>query len=132
MVIKIPISPGELIDKITILEIKTEFITDEAKLEVINSELEHLNLEFEKIHYDYRNLSKKINSFKKELYNINKKLWDTENKLRLHESKKEFHDDFIESARMVYKHNDKRAKLKREVNELLGSKISEIKSYLKY
>ena len=132
MVIKIPISPGELIDKITILELKTEFITDEATLDVINSELEHLNKEFENILDDFPKLSKKINSFKKELYNINKKLWDTENKLRLHESKKEFHDDFIESARMVYKHNDKRAKLKREVNELLGSKISEIKSYLKY
>jgi predicted nucleic acid-binding Zn-ribbon protein len=132
MVIKIPISPGELIDKITILEIKTGFITDEIKLSVINNELSHLNIEFDKISNDFPKLWKKINTFKKELYNVNRNLWDTENNLRLFESKKEFLDDFIEAARMVYKYNDKRAKLKNEVNELLGSKISEVKSYSKY
>jgi len=132
MIIKIPISPGELIDKITILQIKTEFITDGVKLNVINDELSHLNSEFDKIKDDFPKLLKKINTFKKELYKVNRNLWDTENKLRLFESKKEFLDEFIEAARMVYKYNDKRAKLKNEVNELLGSKISEVKSYSKY
>lgn len=75
---------------------------------------------------------KKIDFIKKELSKVNRKLWDTENKLRNLESKKEFHDEFINAARMVYKYNDKRAKLKNEINKLLGSKISEIKSYTKY
>lgn len=132
MIIKIPISPGELIDKITILEIKTEFIKDNAKLEVINNELYQLNKEFEKILDDFPKLEKKINALKKDLYIINHKLWYTENKLRFFESKKDFQSKFIEEARMVYKHNDKRAKLKNNVNKLLGSKISEIKSYSKY
>ncbi len=132
MIIKIPISAGELIDKITILEIKTEFITDVIKIEVVNSELEQLNKKFEKIQSDFPKLVKKINSFKKKLYDVNRSLWNTENKLRQFESKNEFQEEFIEAARMVYKFNDKRAKLKKEVNKLLGSKISEVKSYSKY
>lgn len=132
MIVKIQISAGELVDKITILQLKTEFISDETKLEIINNELKQLYKEFEKIQGDFPKLLKKINTFKKELYKINHKLWHTENTLRLFESKKEFHDEFIEAARMVYKYNDKRAKLKNEVNELLGSKISEVKSYSKY
>jgi len=132
MIIKIPISAGELIDKITILEIKTEFITDDIKLDVINNELDMLNNEYIKIQDDFPKLVKKINTFKKKLYEVNRNLWNTENKLRQFESKNKFQEEFIEAARMVYKFNDKRAKLKKEVNKLLGSKISEVKSYSKY
>jgi predicted nucleic acid-binding Zn-ribbon protein len=132
MVIKIPISAGELIDKITILEIKTEFISDKIKINVIINELDQLIKVYKKIQDDFPKLVKKINTFKKKLYGVNRNLWDTENKLRQFESKNKFQEEFIEAARMVYKFNDKRAKLKKEVNKLLGSKISEVKSYSKY
>ncbi|MCG6958960.1 DUF6165 family protein [bacterium BMS3Abin03] len=130
--IKIPISAGELIDKITILEIKTEYIEDKGKLGIINKELKLLNRELDNVFYDFPKLKRKLNSFKKELRKINEKLWDTENKLRVFESYKEFKDDFIEAARMVYISNDKRSKIKNKINELLGSGISEVKDYSKY
>ena len=132
MDIQIPISPGELADKITILEIKAKLIKDKEKRKSINSELKLLNKEFDKIKKSFPKISGKINARKKKLYDINKKLWNIEDKLRLMESKKEFNDKFIKAARMVYKYNDSRSGIKNEINGLLGSKISEVKSYAKY
>lgn len=132
MIIKIPISAGELIDKITILEIKSELIDDDKKLEMINKELGLLGREFDRIKNDFPNLTKKINSLMEDLRRINRKLWNVEDKLRSMESHKEFESEFIEAARKVYKLNDKRAKVKAKINKLFGSTISEIKSYTKY
>ena len=130
--IKIQISAGELIDKITILELKTEYIKDKAKLGSINKELKLLKREFDYLLYDFPRLKRKLNSLKSELRKINNKLWDTENKLRVFESHKEFKEEFIEAARKVYIYNDKRSKIKSKINELLGSKLSEVKDYTKY
>ena len=132
MIIKIPISAGELIDKITILEIKTEFIDDSAKLSIINKELGLLKKEFDRVIREFPNLVKKINSAMKDLQNVNRKLWNVENKLRSMESHREFESEFIEAARKVYILNDKRGKIKNKINKVFGSTISEIKSYTKY
>ena len=132
MVIKIRISPGELIDKITILEIKAAAVKDKAKLKIIASEQKLLTKEFEKIQKNFPSSLEKIKSLKKKLYSINKKLWDTEDKLRHMESKKKFGKEFTEAARQVYMYNDNRSKIKNNLNRLLGSKISEIKFYAKY
>ena len=119
------ISAGELVDKITILKIKKEKITNKEKLIEIKKELDSLTNAFNK------SIKKNINlkTFTKELKNINLKLWDIENKKRELEKKQEFGKEFIELARNVYKSNDERAKIKLKINEALGSNIKEVKSY---
>jgi predicted nucleic acid-binding Zn-ribbon protein len=128
----VPISFGELVDKITILELKAELIDDAQKLGIINKELTLLRKEFNRVNHDFPNHSGKINSLMDDLFKINRKLWDVENKLRSMESHREFESEFIEAARKVYKLNDKRAKAKIKINKLFGSTISEVKSYTKY
>ena len=117
-----PISVGELIDKITILQIKRENMTDE-KLLNINQELKYLETIEKK-------LNKKMNN---DLFNnlktINKNLWDIEEKLRTKERKNEFDKEFIHLARSAYKENDKRAFVKSKLNSIYNSKIIEEKSY---
>ncbi len=119
------ISAGELVDKITILKIKKEKITNKEKLVEIKKELDSLTNTFNK------SIKKNINleTLTKELENINLKLWDIENKKRELEKKQEFGKEFIELARNVYKSNDERAKIKLKINEALGSNIKEVKSY---
>ena len=119
------ISAGELIDKITILKIKKEKITDKEKLIEIKKELDSLTNTFDK------SIKKNINlkTLTKELKNINLKLWDIEDKKRELEKKQRFGKEFIELARNVYKSNDERAKIKLKINETLGSNIKEVKSY---
>ena len=119
------ISAGELVDKITILKIKKEKITNKEKLIEIKKELDSLTNTFDK------SIKKNINleTLTKELKNINLKLWDIENKKRELEKKQEFGKEFIELARNVYKFNDERAKIKLKINEALGSNIKEVKSY---
>ena len=119
------ISAGELIDKITILEIKKVKITDEGKLIEINKELLSLSLILEK---NIPDLSK-IDKLKSELKNINLKLWDIENGKRECEKNNDFKEKFISLARNVYKFNDERAKAKIAINKILGSNIKEVKSY---
>ena len=119
------ISAGELIDKITILEIKKEKINDSDKLADIEKELLSLNDTFKK---SILHLSK-ISSLADELKIINLKLWDIENDKRLAEKNNEFGKEFIELARSVYKTNDVRSKIKLEINKLLGSNIKEVKSH---
>tara|TARA_B100000767_G_C19738603_1_gene525063 strand:+ start:1273 stop:1659 length:387 start_codon:yes stop_codon:yes gene_type:complete len=128
MLIKIPVSVGELVDKITILEIKKKIIKDKMKLKNIKNELEFLNdILKKKVKLD--NLIKKeILSLKR----INMKLWIIEDSKRDCEKNKNFGKKFLLLARNVYIYNDKRAKIKLNINILTGSKIIEEKSYNKY
>ena len=119
------ISAGELIDKITILEIKKEKIVSKDKILEINKELISLN-ETMKKHIPNQET---IKNFKDDLKNINLKLWDIEDGKRLAEKNNLFDDNFIKLARNVYKFNDERARLKLEINKVLGSNIKEVKSY---
>ena len=119
------ISAGELIDKITILEIKKVKITDEGKLVEINKELLSLNLILEKSIPDLS----KIDKVKSDLKDINLKLWDIENGKRECEKNNDFKEKFISLARNVYKFNDERAKAKIAINKILGSNIKDVKSY---
>ena len=119
------ISAGELFDKITILEIKKEKISNKEKLIDIEKELNSLNDTVKKFISDQSNISKHINDLKE----INLKLWDIEDGKRAAEKVKKFDDKFIELARNVYKLNDERAKIKLAINTTLGSNIKEVKSY---
>jgi len=119
------ISAGELIDKITILEIKKVKIVNKDKLIEIEKELLSLNETVKKFIPDHSKISK----FKDNLKVINLKLWDIEEGKRSAEKNKEFGKEFIELARNVYKFNDERAKIKLAINNALGSNIKEVKSY---
>ena len=119
------ISAGELFDKITILEIKKEKISNKEKLIDIEKELNSLNDTVKKFIPDQSNISKHIIDLKE----INLKLWDIEDGKRAAEKEKKFDDKFIELARNVYKFNDERAKIKLAINMALGSNIKEVKSY---
>ena len=119
------ISAGELIDKITILEIKKIKINDAEKLEYIEKELLSLNDTFKKFIPDPSKIQTQISNLK----SVNLKLWDIENGKRLAEKNNDFGKQFIELARNVYKNNDKRAKIKLEINNILGSNIKEVKSH---
>ncbi len=119
------VSAGELIDKITILEIKKIKITDKTKLADVEKELFSLNQTVKKYIPDER----KISMYKDQLVEINTKLWDLENAKRAAEKTGEFGEKFINDARNVYKLNDERAKSKLAINETLGSNIKEVKSH---
>ena len=119
------ISAGELIDKITILEIKKEKISNKEKLLEVNKELNSLNETLKKSINDQSN----IINFKNDLKNVNLKLWDIEDGKRLAEKNNQFDEKFIKLARSVYKFNDERAKIKLAINNALGSNIKEVKSY---
>ena len=119
------ISAGELIDKITILEIKKEKISNKEKLVEVDKELVSLNETLKKSIND----ENKILSFKNDLKNINLKLWDIEDGKRSAEKNNQFDEKFIKLARSVYKFNDERAKIKLAINNALGSNIKEVKSY---
>ena len=119
------ISAGELIDKITILEIKKEKISNKEKLVEVNKELNSLNETLKKS----INNESKISSFKNDLKNINLKLWDIEDGKRSAEKNNKFDEKFIQLARNVYKFNDEREKIKLAINNALGSNIKEVKSY---
>ncbi len=119
------ISAGELFDKITILEIKKEKISNKEKLVDVEKELNSLNDTVRKFIPDQSNISKHINNLKE----INLKLWDIEDGKRTAERDKKFDEKFIKLARNVYKFNDERAKIKLTINTVLGSNIKEVKSY---
>ena len=119
------ISAGELIDKITILEIKKAKITNKDKLIEIEKELLSLNETMKKFIPNNSEISK----FKNNLRDINLKLWDIEDGKRSAEKNNDFGEKFVELARKVYKFNDERAKIKLAINNALGSNIKEVKSY---
>ena len=128
MVINIPISWGELIDKITILEIKMDRIQDVKKLENINKELQALRLIFDQGCSE----PEMIGKLKAGLRAVNEKLWEIEDDIRRCEKVKDFSQRFIDLARSVYINNDQRAALKREINTVLKSELFEEKSYEDY
>jgi hypothetical protein len=128
MLVVTPVSWGELLDKITILQIKSERIRDEKKLLNIRRELDELNQTVSKT----TTLSAPVQSLVKELKQINEKLWVIEDDIRECERQKDFGAKFIELARGVYFTNDERARLKRDINDALGSAIVEEKSYAAY
>ena len=119
------ISAGELVDKITNLEIKKARISDKEKLDYIEKELSSLNKTMKKFIPDKTIISGHINDLKE----INLKLWNIENGKRSAEKNKDFGKNFIELARNVYKFNDERAKIKLAINITLGSNIAEVKSH---
>ena len=119
------ISAGELIDNITILEIKKNKISDENKLKEIDKELNSLNHTMNKSILE----KSKILTFKDQLKEINQKLWEIEDSKRMAEKNNDFGKEFIELARNVYKLNDERARIKLKINEILGSNIKEVKSH---
>jgi tetratricopeptide (TPR) repeat protein len=127
-IITAEISVGELIDKITILEIKQEEIKDSAKLRNINTELCTLN----RTRAQYVPRSPKIIQLTKQLKEVNKQLWNIEDAIRDKEFNQCFDQEFIELARAVYVTNDLRCKIKRQINDALGSRLVEEKSYKEY
>ena len=121
------ISLGELADKITILEIKMKKIIDKESLRILKKEYQSLKA------IDLKDLD--LDKYKKlfnELKSINEKLWDIENEKRLLEKNSDFSDKFIKVSRDVHFMNDKRAKVKKEINKSFGSNIEEVKEYTKY
>ena len=125
--IYVPISIGELIDKLSILEVKKDKIKDKEKLELINKEFELLyNLSI-----TYLDIVE-ISNLYYQLCNTNKSLWDIEDRLRVIETQKKYGEEFIENARKVYYTNDKRFELKNQINKLSNSEIREVKEYIKY
>ena len=123
----VPVSVGELIDKLSILHVKQLKISNEEKLEYVNKEFELLY----NISSYYLN-NQEIENLYHQLVEINKKLWDIEDKLRVIESENNFDSTFIELARKVYFTNDERFRLKNEINLITSSEIREMKDYKKY
>ena len=124
---KIEVSIGEIIDKLTILEIKKTNISDSNKLLNINKEFDYLV----DIVENQLGLSRR-DIFYIDLLDINKKLWDIEDKIRNKERLKSFDEEFIELSRSVYFTNDERSKIKKKINDITGSNFSEEKSYKEY
>jgi hypothetical protein len=126
--ISVPVSFGELIDKITILEIKAAQIRDAAKLANVRNELDALNQTWSSNAASRTDIS----DARGRLKNVNEDLWDIEDRIRLKEKAQAFDAEFIELARSVYFRNDERAAIKREINQALGSRLVEEKSYENY
>lgn len=127
MNISIPISVGELIDKLTILEIKSEIITDELKLKNINYERENLDRIFKSL-----NLDADIYDFYNELYDVNLKIWNLEDAIREHGKKLLYVDDYIsfsQIAKQIYISNDLRSTIKKNINIKYNSEIIEEKNH---
>ena len=122
------ISAGELFDKISILEKKKKKIQDINKLKDVSKELESLDETLKK--HGLNKIDGELKKLTKELSDINLDLWDIEDGKRLAEKNNDFGENFIKLARNVYKKNDIRAKIKFEINKILGSNIKETKSYL--
>ncbi len=126
--IQTPVSHGELIDKITILEIKSRRITDTAKLANVRNELDLLNATWANEHAEEIDIAQE----REQLLAVNQALWDIEDAIRVKERAQAFDEEFIELARSVYFRNDERAALKRAINLKLGSDLVEEKSYQDY
>jgi hypothetical protein len=129
MKIRIPISTGELVDKLTILDVKLENITDEEKLKNVRNEKEQL----EKIYNQFQGfIAEELSLLRDVLYQINRGLWGIEDKIREHERNKDFGSTFVRLARDVYHTNDKRFEIKNKINKITNSNIQEVKSYESY
>ncbi len=126
--IKVPVSPGEVLDKITILEIKAERISDPEKVANVRVELALLQATWKEFIKD----DEVIRDLHSQLKEVNEALWEIEDDIRDKERAKEFDERFIELARAVYVTNDRRSRVKKELNLHLGSEIVEEKSYQDY
>ena len=126
--ILVEIAPGELLDKITILQIKTERMTDPAKVKNVQVELAILS----KTRQESMAASAELTKLEGQLKAVNERLWDIEDEIRVCERKQDFGPPFIALARAVYHENDHRAALKKSINQLLQSRIVEEKSYAPY
>jgi len=122
------ISAGELLDKISILEIKLKKIKNKANQEKINKEYKILK----EVQNSSIEVTEKLKTLFKKIKEVNQNLWDIEDKLRFCEKNKDFGKNFIELARGVYFNNDKRSKIKSEINKILMSNIKEVKEYVQY
>ena len=122
---KIEVSNGEIVDKLTIIEIKLKHINDKNKIKNLQTEFEILDDAVAKI------INKEHNYYK-ELLKINQELWNIEDRIHDLEQDKDFGKEFVKVARAVYFTNDKRSEIKRQINEFTGSKLAEEKSYKKY
>lgn len=125
--ITIPVSVGELIDKLSILHVKQTKINNPEKLAYVNKEFELL-YNFSSVYLNNEEISKLYH----ELVNTNSELWEIEDMLRVIEAEKTFDSKFVELSRSVYHTNDKRFSLKNEINERTSSEIREVKEYIKY
>lgn len=128
MKISSEISVGELLDKISILEIKLDMVNDDHKKKEIKKEYEILK----KIQISSVKLEGEISDLFKSLKKVNMTMWEIEDKIRICEKNKDFGDKFVELARGVYFNNDKRSRIKLEINKKLKSNITEIKHYVDY
>ena len=126
--IHVPVSPGEVLDKITILRIKSARISDAAKLANVRRELELLERTWEASPYGHRDIARDVEA----LQAVNERLWDIEDRIRDNERAQAFDAEFIALARSVYIENDERAAIKKRINTALGSAIVEEKSYAAY
>ena len=126
--LKIEVSPGELLDKITILEIKSERVADVEKLANIRHEQKLYRDTFE----GRLRITDELSALLQELKTVNEALWDIEDEIRACEARQDFGSRFIELARSVYRTNDRRAAIKRRINILCGASIIEEKSYTQY
>ena len=126
--LQVPIAPGELLDKISILQIKAERITDPTALSNVLHELELLD----KLWLKNNRETNEITSLREQLKQINERLWQIEDDIRECERNRDFGEIFIELARAVYITNDQRAAIKKQINQRLGSVIVEEKSYQTY
>jgi Family of unknown function (DUF6165) len=124
----VPVSPGELLDKITILRIKSQRIRDAAKVANVRLELDLL----ERTWASLGTLTCEVTADEQALQAVNEQLWDIEDRIRDKEAARSFDQDFIELARAVYHRNDERAAIKKRINVALGSRIVEEKSYQPY
>lgn len=125
---KVEVSAGEFLDKMTILEIKAERIQDEAKLRNVRKELELLRALWAASPQSATDIAAQLTKLKK----VNETLWDIEDRIRLKEAAQAFDDEFVALARAVYRENDRRAAIKRELNDMLGSELVEEKYYPGY
>ncbi len=127
-IIRVPVAPGELIDKITILQIKSERISDTSKLKNILRELNALTDE-QRLHMIETEDSKSLTT---KLKSVNERIWDLEDTIRECERQQDFGNLFLQTAKLIYRTNDERAAIKRQISILFGSQIVEEKSYAEY
>jgi len=125
--VSVPVSVGELIDKLSILQVKKIKITNPEKLKYVSEEFDLLHNQ-SKIYFQVD----EVRSLYDSLTEVNSNLWDVEDKLRVFESEKKFNEEFIELARKVYYTNDERFRLKNEINSITSSEIREVKDYKPY
>ncbi len=126
--IVVPISPGELLDKITILRIKAARILDSARLANVRLELDLLQETWRESRFAAADIARD----ERALQEVNERLWDIEDRIREKEARQAFDREFIELARAVYRSNDERAAIKKRINVALGSRLVEEKSYQGY